>query len=190
MIETEPRCGPQGPRGQRRGRRCCSSQRGVAGLDVASTAARSSTSRRLGGIRPVSVHRDLQRVEGRAPPHDRASSRSSSRPAVRVNAVAPGLVKTHFARALWETDEDGDRRVATRCGASGRPTTSPAAVAVPRVRRVVVDDRRDPRPRRRDVAGLASGGVGRSSDRLVPPGAEPASSRERRRSSRYATTCL
>jgi len=28
-------------------------------------------------------------------------------PGVRVNAVAPGLVKTHFARALWEPDEAG-----------------------------------------------------------------------------------
>lgn len=27
-------------------------------------------------------------------------------PSVRVNAVAPGLVKTHFARALWESNED------------------------------------------------------------------------------------
>ena len=32
-------------------------------------------------------------------------------PAVRVNAVAPGLVKTHLARALWENGED---RIAAR----------------------------------------------------------------------------
>src|SRR4029079_4239066 len=31
-------------------------------------------------------------------------------PKVRVNAVAPGLVKTHFARALWEPDEEGVSR--------------------------------------------------------------------------------
>jgi NAD(P)-dependent dehydrogenase (short-subunit alcohol dehydrogenase family) len=28
-------------------------------------------------------------------------------PGVRVNAIAPGLVRTEFARALWEPDEDG-----------------------------------------------------------------------------------
>ena len=28
-------------------------------------------------------------------------------PKVRVNALAPGLVKTHMARALWESDEEG-----------------------------------------------------------------------------------
>jgi NAD(P)-dependent dehydrogenase (short-subunit alcohol dehydrogenase family) len=28
-------------------------------------------------------------------------------PAVRVNGVAPGLVKTDMARALWEANEEG-----------------------------------------------------------------------------------
>jgi NAD(P)-dependent dehydrogenase (short-subunit alcohol dehydrogenase family) len=31
-------------------------------------------------------------------------------PAVRVNALAPGLVRTHFARALWEPAEDAVSR--------------------------------------------------------------------------------
>jgi NAD(P)-dependent dehydrogenase (short-subunit alcohol dehydrogenase family) len=31
-------------------------------------------------------------------------------PGVRVNALAPGLVKTDFARALWEPDEEGTSR--------------------------------------------------------------------------------
>lgn len=31
-------------------------------------------------------------------------------PAVRVNALAPGLVRTEFARALWEPDEEGTAR--------------------------------------------------------------------------------
>ena len=32
-------------------------------------------------------------------------------PKVRVNAIAPGLVKTDFARALWEPNEEGIARV-------------------------------------------------------------------------------
>ena len=32
-------------------------------------------------------------------------------PGVRVNAIAPGLVKTDFARALWEPDETGAARM-------------------------------------------------------------------------------
>ncbi|HEY8057542.1 MAG TPA: SDR family oxidoreductase, partial [Acidimicrobiales bacterium] len=36
-------------------------------------------------------------------------------PQVRVNAIAPGLVRTDFARALWETNEDAlARRLPTR----------------------------------------------------------------------------
>ena len=31
-------------------------------------------------------------------------------PGVRVNAIAPGLVKTKFARALYERDEEGVAR--------------------------------------------------------------------------------
>jgi NAD(P)-dependent dehydrogenase (short-subunit alcohol dehydrogenase family) len=32
-------------------------------------------------------------------------------PGVRVNAIAPGLVKTDFARALWEPNEEGAARL-------------------------------------------------------------------------------
>jgi NAD(P)-dependent dehydrogenase (short-subunit alcohol dehydrogenase family) len=36
-------------------------------------------------------------------------------PQVRVNAIAPGRVRTDFARALWETNEDAlARRLPTR----------------------------------------------------------------------------
>jgi len=31
-------------------------------------------------------------------------------PTVRVNAIAPGIVKTDFARALWEPDEAATAR--------------------------------------------------------------------------------
>jgi len=41
-------------------------------------------------------------------------------PGVRVNAIAPGIVKTDFARALWEPDEEGlGRRMPLR--RIGRP---------------------------------------------------------------------
>jgi 3-oxoacyl-[acyl-carrier protein] reductase len=32
-------------------------------------------------------------------------------PGVRVNAIAPGIVKTRFSRALWETNEEGAARL-------------------------------------------------------------------------------
>ena len=31
---------------------------------------------------------------------------------IRVNAIAPGIVKTQFARALWEPDEDAAASIA------------------------------------------------------------------------------
>ena len=46
---------------------------------------------------------------------------------VRVNCVAPGLVKTDFARALWEDPENLKRRTPPRrCAASASPKKSPA----------------------------------------------------------------
>ena len=46
-------------------------------------------------------------------------------PGVRVNAIAPGLVKTDMARALWEPHEEADRPGARRSAASASPRTSP-----------------------------------------------------------------
>ena len=43
---------------------------------------------------------------------------------MRVNAIAPGLVKTDFARALWEPNEDAIAR-RCRCGGWASPRTSP-----------------------------------------------------------------
>ena len=49
----------------------------------------------------------------------------SWRPTVRVNAIAPGLVKTDMARALWEPAEEADRPPRCRSSASASPRTSP-----------------------------------------------------------------
>ena len=45
-------------------------------------------------------------------------------PDVRVNALAPGLVKTKLAAALWEAGEDRMLPI-FRCAGWGSPTTSP-----------------------------------------------------------------
>ena len=45
-------------------------------------------------------------------------------PDIRVNALAPGLVKTHLARALWEGPARSGSPHTSRCAASGFPTTS------------------------------------------------------------------
>ena len=47
---------------------------------------------------------------------------------IRVNCIAPGLVKTDFARALWDTPGSRAPLVAPapRCGGSASRTTSPA----------------------------------------------------------------
>jgi NAD(P)-dependent dehydrogenase (short-subunit alcohol dehydrogenase family) len=60
----------------------------------------------LGGIRP-SPFIGIYNASKAALLHMTRQLALELAPAVRVNAVAPGLVKTHFARALWEPDEDG-----------------------------------------------------------------------------------
>src|SRR2546430_789688 len=60
----------------------------------------------LGGIRP-SLGIGMYNTSKAALLHMTRQLAVELAPAVRVNALAPGLVKTHFARALFEPDEDG-----------------------------------------------------------------------------------
>ena len=60
----------------------------------------------IGGIRP-SAAIGTYNVSKAALIHLTKQLALELAPQVRVNAVAPGLVKTHFARALWEPDEEG-----------------------------------------------------------------------------------
>ena len=46
-------------------------------------------------------------------------------PKIRVNALAPGLIKTDFARALWEGPAEERVKAHIPLAASGCPTTSP-----------------------------------------------------------------
>jgi 3-oxoacyl-[acyl-carrier protein] reductase len=71
------------------------SQHGGAVVNVAS----------LGGIRP-SPFIGFYTASKAALLHMTRQLALELAPTVRVNAVAPGLVKTHFARALWEPDEE------------------------------------------------------------------------------------
>jgi NAD(P)-dependent dehydrogenase (short-subunit alcohol dehydrogenase family) len=60
----------------------------------------------LGGIRP-SLGIGMYNTSKAALLHMTRQLAVELAPGVRVNALAPGLVKTHFARALFEHDEEG-----------------------------------------------------------------------------------
>ena len=90
-------------------------------------------------------------------------------PKVRVNAVAPGLVRTRFSRGLWEASED---RIAARLPLRrlGEPDDVAKAVALPGIGRGELDHRPSARRRwRGDRAPLRwhnrrGGGVGGLTD--------------------------
>ena len=69
-------------------------------------------------------------------------------PAVRVNAIAPGLVKTQLAQALWEPGEEKMLEAAADA-ATGRAGGHRQRRAVPVLGRRVVDHGGDPGRRRR-----------------------------------------
>jgi NAD(P)-dependent dehydrogenase (short-subunit alcohol dehydrogenase family) len=60
----------------------------------------------LGGVRP-SMFIGMYNTSKAALVHLTRQLALELAPSVRVNALAPGLVKTHFARALYEHDEEG-----------------------------------------------------------------------------------
>ena len=64
----------------------------------------------VGGLRPA-PHIGAYNVSKAALIHLTRQLAQELAPGVRVNAVAPGLVKTDMARALWESDEEGVARM-------------------------------------------------------------------------------
>ncbi len=79
-------------------------------------------------------------------------------PSVRVNGVAPGIVRTHLAKALWENHEE-QLRAALPLGRIGEPDDIADVIAVPGRRRRALDDRPDARRGRRR-AGAQLGRLG------------------------------
>ena len=74
---------------------------------------------------------------------------------VRVNCVAPGLVKTDFARALWEDEERLKRRCATTpLAPDRRARRDRRRGGLSRLRRLELHDRPDHRGRRRRHDGV------------------------------------
>ena len=64
----------------------------------------------VGGITTENVGIGYYNVTKAAVIHLTRQLAAEMAPSVRVNAIAPGLVKTDFARALWETNEMSEAR--------------------------------------------------------------------------------
>ena len=90
-------------------------------------------------------------------------------PDVRVNALAPGLVKTKLAAALWEGAGRGADLRAHPAAPSRHARRHRDGRAVPRLGGLVVGDRPDLRRRRRDD-GATLGGRWLTWDALDGPG--------------------
>ena len=81
-------------------------------------------------------------------------------PDIRVNALAPGLVKTKLAAALWEDGARTGLPPTSRCAGSGLPDDIATAALVPGLRRRLVDHGSDVGRRRwHDGAPLGWGGL-------------------------------
>lgn len=81
---------------------------------------------------------------------------------VRINAIAPGLVKTDFAKALWENPENLKASTSNAClGRIGEPREIAGAAVFPGVGGVELHDRAD------DGSGWRCGGMSGALDGKV-----------------------
>ena len=128
------------------------------------TAGRSSTSRRSAGSVP-SPGIGWYNATKAAVIHLTRQLAFELAPTVRVNGIAPGLVRTELARGLWEGNEERDRDGTSRCGRIGEVDDVAPIGALPGLRRRVVDHRPDRRGRRRDDDSVVRRGRAESSSR-------------------------
>ena len=137
---------------------------GVEALDERATrAARSINVASVGGM-TVEPSIGIYNATKAALIHLTRTMAMELSPSTRVNALAPGLVKTDMARALWEPNEERDGAGDPAAAASASRSTSPT----PRCSwpaTCLVDHRPHPdRRRRRHARHRAAAVVGRRTD--------------------------